>query len=212
MTSSEDGILRIWSTDFDTLKSEVNTGNVINHIDINMDCDQICVLSQPLGTVSVLDLENSSYKVVMRSHMDNITDLDYNKMTGQLITVSEDYSVKVWHAETMEQINEFISENDKPIRVVSQNQGILGEGIKSEDSDTLVAIGFKSGFLRILDLEQMKIVHETMLFQSPVMDIEFSLDNRFMAVFFKSGKIVIINKERPGEFLPVKNIDYELPN
>lgn len=44
------------------------------------------------------------------------------------------------------------------------------------------------------------------------MDIEFALDNRFMAVFFKSGKIVIINKERPGEFSPVKNIDYELPN
>ena len=144
--------------------------------------------------------------------MDNITDIDYNKMTGKLVSVSDDYSVKVWHAETMEQINEFISENDKPIKVVSQNQGLLGEGIKSEDSDCLVAIGFKSGFLRILDLEQMKIVHETMLFQSPVMDIEFSLDNRFMAVFFKSGKIVIINKERPGEFLPVKNIDYELPN
>jgi len=89
---------------------------------------------------------------------------------------------------------------------------VLGEGIKSEDSDTLVAIGFKSGFLRILDLDQMKIVFETMLFQSPVMDIEFSLDNRFMAVFFKSGKIVIMNKERPGEFLPVKNIDYEMPN
>ena len=33
-----------------------------------------------------------------------------------------------------------------------------------------------------------------------------------MAVFYKSGKIVIINKERPGQFLPVKNIDYELPN
>jgi hypothetical protein len=30
------------------------------------------------------------------------------------------------------------------------------------------------------------------------MDIEFSLDNKFMAVFFKCGKIVIINKDRPG--------------
>ena len=30
------------------------------------------------------------------------------------------------------------------------------------------------------------------------MDIEFSLNNKFMAVFFKSGKIVIINKERAG--------------
>jgi hypothetical protein len=34
--------------------------------------------------------------------MDNITDLAYNQMTGKLVSVSEDYSVKVWHAETME--------------------------------------------------------------------------------------------------------------
>lgn len=44
------------------------------------------------------------------------------------------------------------------------------------------------------------------------MDIDFSQDNKFMAVFYKCGKIVIINKERPDEFNPVKNIDYELPN
>jgi WD40 repeat protein len=41
---------------------------------------------------------------------------------------------------------------------------LLGEGIHSDDTDTLVAIGFKSGFLRILDLVHMKIVHETLLF------------------------------------------------
>jgi hypothetical protein len=46
-------------------------------------------------------------------------------MTGKLVTVSDDFSVKVWHAETMEQVNEFISENDKPIKVVSSNQGML---------------------------------------------------------------------------------------
>lgn len=75
-----------------------------------------------------------------------------------------------------------------------------------------MAIGFKSGFLRILDLDLMQIVHETLLFQSPIMDIEFSRNNKYLAVFFKSGKIVIINKETPGFFQPIKNIDYELPN
>ena len=40
-------------------------------------------------------------------------------MTGKLITVGEDYCVKVWHAENMEQVNEFVSENHLPIRVVS---------------------------------------------------------------------------------------------
>jgi len=55
-----------------------------------------------MGTISVLDLENSSYNVVLRSHLDNATDLTYNQMTGKLVTVGEDYSVKVWHAESME--------------------------------------------------------------------------------------------------------------
>lgn len=78
-------------------------------------------MSHDQGTISVLDLENSSYNVIMRSHLDNIVDIDYNQMTGKLVSIAEDYNVKVWHAETMEQVNEFVSENDLPIRVVSQN-------------------------------------------------------------------------------------------
>ena len=77
------------------------------------------MLSAPAGTISVLDLESSSYNVVLRSHMDNISDIAHNQMSGKLVTVGDDYCVKVWHAETMEQINEFVSENDKPIKVVS---------------------------------------------------------------------------------------------
>jgi len=209
---SQNGTIRLWTTDFENLKSEVKTGTQISCCDVNYDGTQICVMSQQGGTISVLDLATSSYNVVLRTHLDHVTDMAHNLMTGKLVTLSEDYCVKVWQAETMEQINEFVSERDLPVRVVCQNQGFLGEGITSEHTDTLVAIGFKSGFLRVIDLENMAVVHETLLFQSPVMDIEFSLDNKFMAVFFKSGKIVIINKERPDHFQPVKNIDYELPN
>lgn len=58
----------------------------------------------------------------------------------------------------------------------------------------------------------MAVVHETLLFEAPIMDIAFSPDNRFMAVFHKTGQIVIINKERLEHCQPVKNIEYELPN
>ena len=34
---------------------------------------------------------------------------------------------------------------------------------------------------------------------------------KFMAIFFKNGKIVIFNLET-DEYTPVKNIDYEFPN
>lgn len=45
VTCSEQGVIRIWTPDFETLKSEVNTGSMIDHIDVNIDSDQICVLS-----------------------------------------------------------------------------------------------------------------------------------------------------------------------
>jgi WD40 repeat protein len=102
LTASASGIIRIWTNDFENLKSEVNTGNQITDCDVSCDSTQICVLSANMGTISVLDLESSSYNVCLRSHMDNITDLDYNQMTGKLITVGDDYCVKVWHAENME--------------------------------------------------------------------------------------------------------------
>jgi len=72
-----------------------------------------------MGTISILDLETSSYNVVLRSHMDNVTDIAHNQMASKIVTVGDDYCVKVWHAESMEQVNEFVSENDLPIRVVS---------------------------------------------------------------------------------------------
>lgn len=86
------------------------------------------MFSSQLGTISVLDLDNSTYNVVMRSHLDHVTDLAFNKMSGKLVTVSDDFSVKVWLAESMEQINEFISENDKPIKVASTNSIPLKKG------------------------------------------------------------------------------------
>ena len=50
-----------------------------------------------------------------------------------------------------------------------------------------------------------------MIFQSALMDISFSPLGKFMAIFFKNGKIVIFNLENE-EYTPVKNIDYEFPN
>lgn len=76
-----------------------------------------------------------------------------------------------------------------------------------------MAIGFKSGFIRIFDLSpetQGKLLAETMIFESPVMDLQYSPDNRFLAVFYKSCRIVIFSVEKG--YQPVKNIDYEFPN
>ena len=121
LSASQDGVVRIWNTDFSSLKSEVKTGTQITHCDVNVNSNQIAVLSAQAGTISVLDLEASSYNVILRSHMDNINDVTHNQMTSKLVTVGNDYCIKIWDSETMEQVNEFISENDLPIVVKAQN-------------------------------------------------------------------------------------------
>ena len=56
------------------------------------------------------------------------------------------------------------------------------------------------------------MLHEVMIFDSAVMDITFSKCGKFLAAFYKNGKIVIFNLEKEGEIRPVKNIDYEFPS
>lgn len=71
--------------------------------------------------------------------------------------------------------------------------------LTSSQHDATVAVGFKSGFIRIFDLSfesSGKLIAETMIFESPVMDIQYSPDNRFLAVFYKSCRIVIFSIEK----------------
>lgn len=53
----------------------------------------------------------------------------------------------------MEQVHEFnTSEVDPPTSVASSRK------------DQIVAVGFKSGFLRVFNIGERKMVHETMIF------------------------------------------------
>lgn len=55
-----------------------------------------------------------------------------------------------------------------------------------------------------------KLIAETMIFDSPVTDLQYSPENRYLAVFYKCCRIVIFSVEKG--YQPVKNIDYEFPN
>jgi len=85
--------------------------------------------------------------------------------------------------------------------------------IVSSEYDDTIAVGFKSGFLRLFALggPDKQMTHESMIFESAVMDISFSKCGKFCAAFYKVGKIVIFNTEQ-GDCRPVKNIDYDYPN
>ena len=132
--------------------SEVSINQEIAGCDISIDQKEIAILSKD-GTLSLLELEASSFRVLMRSHQGDIIDMTANAFAGCLVTIGKDSSIKVWLAETMEQVHEFnTSEQDPPTTVASSRK------------DALVAVGFKSGFLRVFDMKERKMVHESMVF------------------------------------------------
>lgn len=146
-------------------------------------------------------MAESTFNVIIRSHLDTVQDLCFNKPSGKVVSVGLDQKIYLWNAETMEVNTEFTTSNDVALKIATSLE------------DSTVAIGFKSGFIRIFDLSfenSGKLIAETMIFEAPVMDLQFSPDNKFLAVFYKSCRIVIFSIEKG--YQPVKSIDYEFPN
>jgi WD40 repeat protein len=155
-----------------------------------MSCDvnhkEIVVLGAQ-GTISILDMQESTFNVIIRSHLDTIQDLCFNKPSGKVVSVGLDQKIYIWNCETMEVNTEFTTSNDVALKLATSSE------------DSTVAIGFKSGFIRIFDLSfenSGKLIAETMIFEAPVMDLRYSPDNKFLAVFYKSCRIVIFSIEK----------------
>ena len=67
LTASRGGNLRICSPDFGKLVSEVSINQEVASCDINVDQKEIAVLGTD-GSLSLLELESSSFRVLIRSH------------------------------------------------------------------------------------------------------------------------------------------------
>ena len=110
----------------------------------------------------MLDMEESTFNVIMRSHLDNVHDLCFNKPSAKIVSVGLDQKIYIWNAESMDVVTEFTTNNDVALKLTTSQH------------DATVAIGFKSGFIRIFDLSfenSGKLMAETMIFEAPVMDL-----------------------------------------
>ena len=69
LSASINGFLRLWSPDFSKLISEVNTQQPILSCDVNHK--EIVVLGGQ-GTLSLLDMQESTFNVILRSHLETV--------------------------------------------------------------------------------------------------------------------------------------------
>jgi len=48
------------------------------------------------GTIGALSVEKKKFTVMIRSHSDNIIDMKYHKSARKILTISEDFSIRIW--------------------------------------------------------------------------------------------------------------------
>ena len=138
-------------------------------ISLNIYTDKLATLTTT-GSISIYNIEEQQYTTIMRSHTENINSIDYMNRTDTLVTAaSGESSVKIWDQSTKTQLYEFITDNDFP------------EIVACHPGEPFLAVGYKSGFVRVFDAILSKVIYENMIFESCIKDLKFSGDGRHLA-------------------------------
>jgi WD40 repeat protein len=70
------------------------------------DASQVAV-GTSTGVLSILDLTNNNYRTIVRSHTENVLQLAYHPFANSIISLSSDFTIRLWDPEKLEQTYEF---------------------------------------------------------------------------------------------------------
>ncbi|KAM5331996.1 WD repeat-containing protein 90 isoform 3-T3 [Glossophaga mutica] len=99
---SEDGCLRLWSLDFSSVLLEAEHEGPISSVCLSPDGLRVLSTTSS-GHLGFLDIPSREYSVLMRSHTAPVLALATEYNQGQLATVSQDHTVRVWDLATLQQ-------------------------------------------------------------------------------------------------------------
>lgn len=139
ITGSNDGYVRVWSTDFAQVYIEAKHDQAICGLVTSPDQTRI-LISTVSGSLGILNLINKEHLHLMRAHTRSVTDVDYDDVRKQMISVGEDGTIRVWCFRTGKQVSEFTAERETP-RVITY----------APNRQTF-ACGFDNGAIKVFEL------------------------------------------------------------
>ncbi|XP_045705221.1 WD repeat-containing protein 90 isoform X2 [Phyllostomus hastatus] len=137
---SEDGYLRLWPLDFSSVLLEAEHEGPISSVRLSPDGLRVLSTTSS-GHLGFLDIPTREYSVLMRSHMAPVLALATEYNQGQLATVSQDHTVRVWDLATLQQLYDFVSPEEAPCAVTFH------------PTQPVLFCGFSRGALRSFSLE-----------------------------------------------------------
>lgn len=99
VTGSEDTYLRVWPLDFSEFFMEAKHEGTVCAVDISTDGLKV-VCGTMYGSLGILDKSNQRYRTLLRSHTQQIINMDFHLAKRCVITVSSDKTIRLWDVET----------------------------------------------------------------------------------------------------------------
>nr|KAF6272204.1 hypothetical protein mMyoMyo1_020533 [Myotis myotis] len=164
---SEDGYLRLWPLDFSSVLLEAEHEGPISSVRLSPDGLRVLSTTSS-GHLGFLDVPSREYNVLVRSHTAPVLALTTECSRGQLATVSQDHTVRVWDLATLQQLYDFTSPEDAPCAVAFY------------PTQPIFFCGFSSGAVRSFSLEATRVLVEHRCHQGAVTGLVASPDGSLL--------------------------------
>ncbi|ESP04065.1 hypothetical protein LOTGIDRAFT_230310 [Lottia gigantea] len=147
VTGSDDGFLRLWPLDFAHVYLEAEHEGPVTAV--NLSADGLKILAGTItGNIGILDVSTRGYSTIMRSHTSSIYSVAIDPYRKHIATVSQDKTIRVWDAETLQQLYDFSSAKECPCT------------ISYHPLKQVFACGFENGIIRIFNVSTTTMLAE----------------------------------------------------
>jgi WD40 repeat protein len=196
VTGSEDKFLRVWPLDFSEFVMEAKHEGTVCSVDISADGLRV-VCGTLYGSLGVLDKSNQRYRTLIRAHTEKILSMDFHLALRNIITVSEDGTIRLWDLQNFEQVIEFNSPLEQPLCVAAH------------PTLPLFSCGFKTGTMRVFDIEKTCVASDFTQFNKPLRALAYSPTGDMLVTCCEDGSFAIHNARR--QHLPTKMMHLDFP-
>ena len=195
VTGSADQFLRVWPLDFKEFFLEAKHEGTVTGLSISKEGMRV-ICGTESGSLGSLQISEQRYHTVLRSHIGSILHASVHNAQNSLITISDDHTIRLWNLESHEQISEFTSAHDPPCSVAAH------------PSEGIFAVGFKSGSLRLFDIDRTTVIMDFKHFDTPLTTLIYMMSVNLLFTMANDGSVCFHNASLQHQ--PIKSLDAEI--
>ncbi|XP_026973770.1 WD repeat-containing protein 90 isoform X3 [Sagmatias obliquidens] len=181
---SEDGYLRLWPLDFSSVLLEAEHEGPISSVCVSPDGLRVLSTTSS-GHLGFLDILSREYSVLVRSHAAPVLALATESSRGQLATVSQDHTVRIWDLATLQQLYDFASPEEAPCAVAFH------------PTQPTFFCGFSSGAVRSFSLETTEVLVEHRCHRGAITGLAASPDGSLLFSSCSRGSLAQYHSSAP---------------